>query len=177
MSLQTEYEFTLPKGYVDGEGNLHRTGVMRLATARDEIEPLRDPRVAQNEAYLTIAILARVVIELGNLPEVTTRTIEGLFATDLAYLQDLYGIINFGDPELLASLELEADQPPEPATPASEPEAPAAPAAPVVAATAARAARAAAKANGRAPAKRAAAASNRSARSPGTSRPRAQKPR
>jgi hypothetical protein len=118
VSLQTEYEFTLPKGYVDSEGNLHRTGVMRLATARDEIEPLRDPRVAQNEAYLTVAILARVVVELGTLPEVTTRTIEGLFATDLAYLQDLYGIINFGDPELVSSLEAE---PPEPPTPTGPP--------------------------------------------------------
>ncbi|MGH9226469.1 MAG: hypothetical protein ACRD2W_22365, partial [Acidimicrobiales bacterium] len=156
MSLQTEYEFTLPKGYIDGDGNLHRTGVMRLATARDEIEPLRDPRVAQNEAYLTVAILARVVIELGTLPEVTTRTIEGLFATDLAYLQDLYGIINFGDPELLASLEVdEYSEPPAPASPLPpepewEPEPPPAPdaalapaAAPARASRPARAAKAA----------------------------------
>ncbi len=105
MSLQTEYEFTLPKGYIDGEGNLHRTGVMRLATARDEIEPLRDPRVADNEAFLAVTILARVVTELGTLPEVTVRTIEGLFAADLAYLQDLYGIVNFGDPQLVATLD------------------------------------------------------------------------
>ena len=126
MSLATEYEFTLPKGYIDGDGNLHRTGVMRLATARDEIEPLRDPRVAQNDAYLTVAVLARVVTELGTLPEVTTRTIEGLFAADLAYLQDLYGIVNFGDPELIASL---GDDQSEPATPASDvAEAPTAPA-------------------------------------------------
>ena len=165
MSLQTEYEFTLPKGYVDAEGNLHRTGVMRLATARDEIEPLRDPRVAQNEAYLTIAILARVVTELGALPEVTTRTIEGLFATDLAYLQDLYGIINFGDAELLASLEV--DESLEPATPASPPLAaepepePAAPPAPARRAPA----KAARSANGQA--KQAGSGSTRSARSPG----------
>jgi hypothetical protein len=112
MSLATEYEFTLPKGYLDVEGNLHRTGVMRLATARDEIEPLRDPRVAQNDAYLTVAILARVVIELGGLPEVTTRTIEGLFAADMAYLQDLYGIVNFGDPEMLISLEGDGSEAP-----------------------------------------------------------------
>jgi hypothetical protein len=117
MTLATEYEFTLPKGYVDGEGNLHRTGVMRLATARDEIEPLRDPRVAQNDAYLTVAILARVVTELGTLPEVNTRTIEGLFAADIAYLQDLYGIVNFGDPEMLSALE---DDRPEPPAPTSE---------------------------------------------------------
>ncbi len=117
MTLATEYEFTLPKGYLDGDGNLHRTGVMRLATARDEIEPLRDPRVAQNDAYLTVAILARVVTELGTLPEVSTRTIEGLFAADMAYLQDLYGIVNFGDPDLIASLDGDGLEPP---TPASE---------------------------------------------------------
>jgi hypothetical protein len=117
MSLATEYEFTLPKGYLDGEGNLHRTGVMRLATARDEIEPLRDPRVAQNDAYLTVAILARVVTELGTLPEVSTRTIEGLFAADMAYLQDLYGIVNFGEPELITTLEGDRSEPP---TPTSE---------------------------------------------------------
>lgn len=117
MSLATEYEFTLPKGYLDSDGTLHRTGVMRLATARDEIEPLRDPRVAQNDAYLTVAILARVVTELGTLPEVSTRTIEGLFAADLAYLQDLYGILNFGDPALIATLD---GGHPEPLAPASE---------------------------------------------------------
>ncbi|MEA2716768.1 MAG: hypothetical protein QOI99_1085, partial [Actinomycetota bacterium] len=104
MTLATEYEFTLPKGYLDADGNLHRTGVMRLATARDEIEPLRDPRVAANDAYLTVAILARVVTELGGLPEVTTRTIEGLFAADMAYLQDLYGVLNFGDADMLDAL-------------------------------------------------------------------------
>ena len=109
MTLATEYEFTLPKGYLDGDGNLHRTGVMRLATARDEIEPLRDPRVAQNDAYLTVAILARVVTELGTLAEVSTRTIEGLFAADMAYLQDLYGIVNFGDPEMIARYFSECD--------------------------------------------------------------------
>lgn len=114
MSLRTEYEFTLPKGYVDGEGNLHRTGVMRLATARDEIEPLRDPRVAQNDAYLTVAVLARVVTELGTLPEVTTRTVEGLFAADLAYLQDFYGIVNFGDLDELSALGSLLPEPPSP---------------------------------------------------------------
>lgn len=122
MTLATEYEFTLPRGYLDGDGNLHRTGVMRLATARDEIEPLRDPRVAQNDAYLTVAILARVVTELGTLPEVSTRTIEGLFAADMAYLQDLYGIVNFGDPSLVPTLD---DGRPEPPPPTGEPTAPA----------------------------------------------------
>jgi len=105
MSLKTEYEFTLPRGYVDGSGTLHRKGVMRLATARDEIEPLRDARVKENEAYLTVIILSRVVTNLGSVTQVTPKTIEDLFAADLAYLQDLYGIINFGDPETLAALE------------------------------------------------------------------------
>ncbi len=109
MSLRTEYDFTLPKGYVDDDGTLHRSGVMRLATARDEIEPLRDPRVAQNEAYLTVLVLSRVVTELGSLDQVTTRTIEGLFAADLAYLQDFYGVVNFGDEEMLAALAADGE--------------------------------------------------------------------
>jgi hypothetical protein len=123
MTLATEYEFTLPKGYLDSDGNLHRTGVMRLATARDEIEPLRDPRVAENDAYLTVAILARVVTELGTLPEVSTRTIEGLFAADMAYLQDLYGIVNFGDPEVISTLDGDRSEQPTPTSAApAEPE-------------------------------------------------------
>lgn len=92
--LQTEYEFTLPGGYVDPEGNLHREGVMRLATAADEILPLRDPRVMQNQAYLTVIVLSRVVDRLGSLPMVTTKVIESLFARDFAYLQALYNRIN-----------------------------------------------------------------------------------
>lgn len=105
MTLRTEYEFTLPKGFVDGSGTLHRKGTMRLATARDEIEPLRDKRVLDNEAYLTVIILARVITRLGTVTQISTKTIEDLFAADLAYLQDLYGIINFGDPEVLKSLD------------------------------------------------------------------------
>jgi hypothetical protein len=88
--LQTEFEFSLPRGYVDREGTVHRKGIMRLATAMDEIAPLRDPRVRQNEAYLTVLILSRVVTRLGTLPEVNSGTVEGLFTADLAYLQDLY---------------------------------------------------------------------------------------
>ncbi len=102
--LQTEYSFTLPKGYVDDQGTLHRHGVMRLANARDEIEPLRDLKVRENEAYATVIVLARVVTELGTVPRVSTRTIEGLFVSDFAYLQDLYQIINFGDPAVLESV-------------------------------------------------------------------------
>lgn len=105
MSLRTEYDFTLPKGYVDGNGTLHKKGTMRLATARDEIEPLRDPRVRENEAYLTVIILARVVTSLGTVDQVTPKTIEELFAADLGYLQDLYGIVNFGDPSVLEDLD------------------------------------------------------------------------
>lgn len=90
MAFQTEYEFTLPKGYLDDEGVLHKKGVMRLATAADEILPLKDPRVRQNEAYLTIIVLARVITRLGSLPDVNTKVIEGLFASDLGYLQKLY---------------------------------------------------------------------------------------
>jgi len=92
--FQTEIEFELPKGYVDEAGTLHRRGIMRLATAADEILPLRDPRVQQNEAYLAVIVLARVVIRLGSLPEVHTGVIENLYASDLAYLQRLYESFN-----------------------------------------------------------------------------------
>jgi len=92
--LQTEYEFTLPLGYVDAEGNLHREGVMRLATAGDEILPLKDPRVQSNEAYLILILLARVVTRLGSLGQINPKVIESLYAADLAYLQELYNRIN-----------------------------------------------------------------------------------
>lgn len=94
MAFQTEFEFTLPKGYIDNTGALHRDGVMRLATAADEILPLRDPRVSQNPGYLSIILLARVIVRLGSLQAVDTKTIEKLFTADLAYLQDLYQRIN-----------------------------------------------------------------------------------
>jgi hypothetical protein len=104
-ALQTEFDFTLPKGYVDSTGTLHRVGTMRLATARDEIEPLRDPRVSgPDDPFLTVIVLSRVVSRLGSLSQVTPREIENLFAADLAFLQDLYGIINFGSPEELEEL-------------------------------------------------------------------------
>ena len=94
--LQTEFNFTLPLGYVDESGNLHKTGTMRLATAADEILPLRDPRVAANQAYLVIILLARVITRLGTLPEGTVNPglIERLFSADLAYLQDFYRRVN-----------------------------------------------------------------------------------
>ncbi len=93
-ALRTEFPFVLPRGYVDDAGVVHRDGVMRLATARDEILPQRDPRVRENEAYLTVLLLARVVMRIGTVSPVTTGTIEGLFASDLAFLQDLYRRVN-----------------------------------------------------------------------------------
>lgn len=92
--FQTEHEFTLPKGHVDSEGNVHRKGIMRLSTAADEILPLQDPRVKLNPAYLLIIILSRVVIKLGDVKQITPKTIEELFTEDLRYLQDFYNAIN-----------------------------------------------------------------------------------
>ncbi|ABA58338.1 conserved hypothetical protein [Nitrosococcus oceani ATCC 19707] len=92
--FQTEYEFTLPLGYVDGEGNLHREGVMRLATAADEILPLKDHRVQSNEAYLIVILLSRVITQLGSVAQVNPKVIESIYAKDLAYLQEFYNRIN-----------------------------------------------------------------------------------
>lgn len=92
--LQTEFPFVLPKGYVDADGNLHRKGVMRLATAFDEIVPLKDPRVHNNPAYLLIILLSRVILKLDGLEQINPKTIESFFAADLQYLQDLYRRIN-----------------------------------------------------------------------------------
>jgi hypothetical protein len=94
MLLQTEHEFTLPAGFVDEDGALHKEGTMRLATAADEILPLSDPRVKQNPAYLSLILLSRVVTRLGTLERVTPKTMESLFAADLAHLQDFYNAIN-----------------------------------------------------------------------------------
>jgi hypothetical protein len=94
MTLQTEFEFTLPKGYVDDKGALHRKGIMRLATAKDEILPLQDPRLQKNRAYLIILLLARVITRLGEIKEIDTGIIENLFSADLAYLQEFYRKVN-----------------------------------------------------------------------------------
>ena len=94
MAFQTEFEFTLPKGYVDGDGNVHRKGVMRLATAKDEILPLQDYRVQNNRAYLVIILLSRVVTKLGELKSINPAVIEELYSADLAYLQDFYRRVN-----------------------------------------------------------------------------------
>ncbi len=126
MSLQTRYEFVLPRGYVDDNGKLHRNGTMRLATARDELEPLRDPMVdGPDDPRLTILVLARVVERLGDLEMVTPHEIEGLFAVDLAFLQDFYGVINFGAQDdyeaLLQSQQELLGKVAGPSTPVAEP--------------------------------------------------------
>ena len=84
----------LPQGYLDADGGLHREGTMRLATAADEILPLKDPRVQSNPSYLAVILLSRVVSRLGALPVVNPKVIEGLFVADLAYLQGFYNRIN-----------------------------------------------------------------------------------
>lgn len=94
MNLKTEFEFELPMGYVDKEGNLHKKGTMRLATAMDEITILNDMRVQSNEAYIVIVLLARVITSLGSLGDINTNVIENLFAADLTYLQEFYRQIN-----------------------------------------------------------------------------------
>ena len=140
MTLQTRFTFTLPRGYVDGGGTLHREGTMRLATARDELEPLRDPSVdGPDDPRLTVVVLARVIESLGSLELVTTHEVENLFAADLAFLQDFYGVINFGSQEEyeeLLALQRDALAPirQAPATPAAASTVEAAPAAPAAAA-------------------------------------------
>ncbi|MFQ5628283.1 MAG: phage tail assembly protein [bacterium] len=94
MAFQTEFEFALPKGYIDAEGNMHKSGIMRLATAADEILPQKDPRVQQNPAYLVVILLSRVITKLGDLATISPKTIEGLFSSDLAFLQDFYQRVN-----------------------------------------------------------------------------------
>ena len=94
MTFQTEFKFSLPHGYVDEDGNLHKDGIMRLATAADEILPMKDPRVQSNPAYLSAILLSRVITKLGSLNSINTRNIENVFIGDMAYLQDLYQRIN-----------------------------------------------------------------------------------
>jgi hypothetical protein len=122
MTLQTEFPFTLPHGYVDPEGSLHREGVMRLATAFDEIAPMKDPRVQGNPAYLVVILLARVITRLGEVEQINPKVIENLFAGDFAFLQDLYRRINQNGharmgvtcPECEARFEVEVTSPGEP---------------------------------------------------------------
>jgi len=102
--IQTEYEFELPKGYLDSDGMIHKKGKMRLATAADEILPMKDPRVQQNPGYISIILLARVVTSLGSLPAIDTRIIEKLFTADLAFLQDMYQKINQAEPPVIKAV-------------------------------------------------------------------------
>lgn len=99
MQMQTEIEFTLPRGYVDGLNRVHRSGRMRVATVMDEVELHTHPKAQANEAYLPVLLLSRVITHLGSLPQVTTSVIEGLFAADMAYLEDLY--LRLNSPERL----------------------------------------------------------------------------
>ncbi|WP_369185245.1 hypothetical protein [Streptomyces sp. Y1] len=92
--MRTEFAFELPRGYLDESGQLHRAGVMRLATARDELVPLRDDRVRENPAYLSVVLLGRVITRIGDVTDVHAGVIEDLFASDLAFLQDFYRRIN-----------------------------------------------------------------------------------
>lgn len=94
MAFQTEVKFNLPKGYLDEHGTLHKEGVMRLATAGDEILPMRDPRVQSNPAYLTVIVLARVITKLGSMTDLNPGLIEKLYAADFSYLQALYEKVN-----------------------------------------------------------------------------------
>jgi len=119
MTIETEFGFTLPHGYVDSEGNIHREGVMRLATAYDEIAPMKDPRVQTNPGYLSIILLSRVIKELGELDNVNPKVIEGLFAGDMAFLQEFYQRINLNGhahvgvicPQCEARFEVEVNGP------------------------------------------------------------------
>ncbi|MDR2908444.1 MAG: phage tail assembly protein [Oscillospiraceae bacterium] len=96
--FMSEFPFTLPKGYVDGQGTVHREGVMRLATAADEILPLRDPRVVQNPGYLTVILLSRVITKLGDITRMDNKIVEKLYSSDLAFLQNMYATINSVEP-------------------------------------------------------------------------------
>lgn len=99
--MQTVFDFTLPRGYVDGNGEVHKNGCMRLATAVDEISATRDPRVLSNPSYLTIVVLSKVVTELEGIPIISPNIIERLFTADLAFLQDMYQRINDVEPPVM----------------------------------------------------------------------------
>ena len=99
--METSFQFTLPRGLIDSAGGRHRTGIMRLATARDELETLRDPRVAGNEPYLSVLLLSRVVTRIGEIEGPAPEVIESLFASDFAFLEDLYERLNASEPVLM----------------------------------------------------------------------------
>ena len=104
MQFTTEFSFTLPRGYVDASGQLHRSGIMRMASALDEIECIQDPRVQTNEAYLPVLLLSRVIMQLGALERISPEIIAALFVIDLAYLEDFYQRINQPEPVLVGAI-------------------------------------------------------------------------
>lgn len=94
MFFRTQYEFDLPKGYIDQNGELPRHGMMRLATAKDELDAMRDPKAKANPQYVSIIMLSKVIVQLGALDHVSPEIIESLFVSDLNFLQNLYTTIN-----------------------------------------------------------------------------------
>lgn len=104
MSVKTEYDFSLPSGYLDAAGKVHRQGRMRLATALDEIESLGDPRIQENEAFLPVVLLSRVITRLGDLDRVTPQMVASFFVSDLSYLEDLYLRLNSSEKVILATV-------------------------------------------------------------------------
>ena len=104
MTIQTEFEFTLPRGYVDEAGQVHQVGRMRLATAMDEIEAVEHPGVHEKESYLPVLLLSRVVLQLGGVDKITPRIIASLFASDMAYLQDMYLRLNSSEAIMIGAV-------------------------------------------------------------------------
>jgi len=109
--FSTEFAFELPRGYVDANGTVHKNGMMRLATAADEILPLRDQRVIQNPGYLTVILLSRVIVSLGDITRIDPKTIEKLYSSDLAFLQNMYSVINAVEPVVNACVCPECGHP------------------------------------------------------------------
>lgn len=102
--MTTVYEFELPKGYVDSNGEVHKRGKMRLATAGDEISATRDPRVLSNPSYLTIVVLSKVIVELEGMETIVPNIVERFFTADLAFLQDMYQRINDVEPPTMTAV-------------------------------------------------------------------------
>lgn len=92
--LSTQFDFQLPRGLIDETGQLHRRGVMRLATAKDELIVQRDRRVRENSAYATLMMLSQVIMQLGTLESLQPENLENLFTQDLAYLREFYNRVN-----------------------------------------------------------------------------------
>lgn len=94
MSQQLEFGFTLPHGFTDADGTLHKSGIMRRATALDELMPMKDARVLGNPGYLSVILFSRVIVRLGSLPLVDTGIMEQLPPEDMAFLERFYEKIN-----------------------------------------------------------------------------------